>query len=70
MLDYRSIHGYDIKEVLRLLHDTYDYQNKGMLDTCICHIYPRKVILLKSTAKHAIVVHDVYVYDSNMIMHS
>ena len=51
--------------MLRLHCDKCGYQYKRLLNTCICDIDPRKVILLKSTATHTIVVHGVYVYDSN-----
>ena len=30
--------GYDIKEVLKLLFNTYEYHHKMMLNACICHV--------------------------------
>ena len=32
---------------------------------CICHLDPKKNILLQSTTARAIIVHGLYVYDSN-----
>ena len=65
VLDYTIIPGHGIKEVLKLLCNRCWYQDKRLIHTYICHVDPRKVILLKSTATYTILVNGIYVYDLN-----